>query len=302
MKKIRLLLYFSVIVLAMGYSSFVRAGTVSGVLGGNIWTGWTQFQDNGNAGYGGPSEDWVDDNKVYPGYGGQGFDAEYLFYKLDGDILSLGLQTGFDIVDGKYRYYGRKYFAGDLALSFDGPSFDSATDVYSHAVDFGLKTKDYFGHKVAAVGGYHNGDNSNATDIAGLYSVTDWNNHIILPDHATSNPFAMDGGFLEDNGVGGTNYDFTSIDFGSSRLTLNGDKSYYRQVSFDISDFRQGDGSLSVDAHWVMSCGNDAINGSIHESTAVPEPTTIALLGIGLAGLAGAETRRRRKKKAVEKS
>ncbi len=109
----------------------------------------------------------------------------------------------------------------------------------------------------------------------------------------------MDGGFLEDNGVGGTNYNFTPIDFGSSNITLNDAISYYRQVSFDISDFRQGDGSLWVNAHWVMSCGIDAINGSIHE---LAEPDTIALLGIGLVGLAGVVARRRLKKKVVDKS
>ncbi len=34
----------------------------------------------------------------------------------------------------------------------------------------------------------------------------------------------------------------------------------------------------------------------------IPEPTTIALIGIGLVGLTGAELRRRRKKKAVDDS
>ncbi len=54
----------------------------------------------------------------------------------------------------------------------------------------------------------------------------------------------------------------------------------------------------------VTSWGGDFYfeDATLTATDVVPEPATVALLGIGMVGLAGAEVRRRRKKKAVDKS
>ncbi|MCK5826660.1 MAG: PEP-CTERM sorting domain-containing protein, partial [Desulfuromusa sp.] len=185
------------------------------------------------------------------------FDAEYLFYKQAGSVLSIGLQTGFDVETGKVTVSNKDYYAGDLALSFDG---DNST--YEYAFDFGLYTEDYYGNVLGP-------------DAEGLYKVesffgfvTGWNNGV-YSGHTVSNPFAMASGTLFTGDI--TN------DAGSF-----GD-SYYRMVSFNLDDI-YGLDFTGLDVHWTMSCGNDAIDGSAPAS--VPEPATMVLLGSGLIGLA----------------
>lgn len=188
---------------------------------------------------------------VDPGWGGQDFDAEYLYYKLNGSTLSLGLQTGFNLVSGKVRYGWSNYYAGDLALGVNGS--------YDYAIDFGLKTKDYRGNTVDA------DNDGDGEDEAGLYAVSRWNNNILFRQSA---PYAMDEGTLISK--------FKSDDVGYS-YSLD---SYFRTVAIDLNDLGVDD-VFDLSLHWTMSCGNDVVEGTV----TVPEPVSGGLLVAGLLGL-----------------
>ncbi|MEW6428966.1 MAG: PEP-CTERM sorting domain-containing protein [Thermodesulfobacteriota bacterium] len=227
--------------------------------GGN---GWTQFADDDLVGNNG----WVG-----PGRGGQPFDAEYLYFKRDGNLLSIGLQTGFNLATGAISYNSTSpnFWAGDLALSFD-----ASPTTYEYAIDFGLETRDFHGHDPVGGGsGIHQ---------AGLYGNVSWNNDIY---YTASGPFAMASGTLITDALVGNTW------------VHNADlQSYARIVTIDLGKVTALTGLLqsgfTLGAHWTMSCGNDMIEGSAQVAPApVPEPASLCLFGIGLSALAGLRKR-----------
>lgn len=232
-----------------------------------------------------------DEEGPTPGSGGQAFDAEYLLYKTEGNMLYLGLQSGFDLIDGHQTYGTSPYWAGDLALSFDGDAIVGPADPttmansYEFGIDFGFLTADYNSYALDAIMNSVDGLGT-GIDQAGVYAVGngEWNTNLVNNFEDDSSPYAMD---QQWDGIGASPY-LTSL-----ILNTAGQEgvSYYRAVGFDLTQLGLAGlgldlNNLSMDVHWAMSCGNDNINGN--QQISVPEPGALILLATGLLGLVGA--------------
>jgi hypothetical protein len=205
----------------------------------------------------------ADEEGPLPGYGGQAYDIEDVFYAyqdndpnaVSGGTLFIGLVTGFP-PDG-HPLDG--YYAGDLFVGLGGSgSLNLAIGVGTDAA--------------TSVGRYEQAWQINgASDVISPSPYTSSS-----PYRASATATNITGSVNPDVawGTHGVHYFLeTSIDLDAAGEILVTDPT------------QSGSGGLSL--HWTMGCGNDVID--VNDSTPlvpVPEPSTIILLGMGVLGIA----------------
>lgn len=189
------------------------------------------------------SEDQID-YSLNPGYGGQDFDVEAIYFKKEGDIAYFAVVSGFPI-GGYPNYNGSAYYAGDLAIDFGS----------NGSYEFGVTVTNHL--------------SGVAPDHLVGNAATDWS----TPYFTESGPFQLTGG----TDLGAVQFAYNSTTY------LVGDHYVYEYgipVSLFGADWTGDNPDLTV--HWTMSCGNDALD--LHVNAVLnPEPSTYALLLLGLS-------------------
>ena len=201
-------------------------------------------------------------NYLSPGYGGQAYDAEALYSRIENGTLYIGMATGHN--PEKLQNPPHSYGAGDFAIDFgqDG-SYELGINVKPIWDTFGVTGEVY----------------NNVTWGLGEFSDNSLTGYV-KSEHPTS--------ILNGNSIG-----TASLAISSSAVTGYGnwqsDEHYFYEVGVALNLLTAaGWNGNAFNIHWTMNCANDSIllatvstlpgSGSAN----VPEPSTILLILVAL--------------------
>ena len=208
--------------------------------------------------------------------GGETIDLEEIYLRVDGDQMKVLVVTSTQYAA---EFSGTNYYLGDLFLTVGGQDYAVVTQSASQGLAAG---------SVYSLSGP--GDwvqlQSGSRSYAGSTTVVnnDYGAPGTVPEIA--GPWAVDGGISVGQLEGAATLDVGTHDYGGSE-----DGTFLIEYTLDASLVGVTPTS-NVSAHITWGCGNDVIE--IHDM-AIPEPASMALLGLGLGAMAVGKVRSKRR-------